>query len=972
MKASKWLCLAICVLTYICAGPTTLSAAPPEPSHGSAVVDGNTTEWDLVNDFFGYMYRAGNPAKPIESSVHLRYDCSTNTVYVLVLTNGVPGIGGPTYAPAAWAAINKVSNKVYTGNTVNDDIQPEFAWVGVKYDGVPDHVQGYEASFHLDPGSYQITVHIEVYDSGAPQTSATEGFPGVGLPLLLDCTRVSQPDIHVNKLISFDKKETWLDAETPPIPTIWEGSEIWYKLIVNNTGNEPLSGISLTDSMYDTNHCTIIDPLPVGGEFECELGPFEAGLGLIENIAKVSGDYGGTPYTNMHYAYYTGERKPDVSLSIIKLTNGNEANLRPGPQIFVDELVTWKYIVTNTGTVDLSNVTVTDDREGLITECYDAAGVPLTEPIALPVRATMLCIKTGTATYGQYDNTAVASGYYGSKEYTARTVSHYYGEIPKPEIRVVKLTQGYDWSHTPPGPYVRVGDPVKWEYIITNIGNVPLTDVEVTDNMLFEPITECYDSELDSLLTPPFDLEIRQSAVCVAAGTADRGQYSNTATATGLYKGAPYYATDISHYFGAEPSIAIEKFTNGETAPYILAGAPVTWAYQVTNTGNVELSNVTVTDDKLGPAPVCVIPSLPAAEITTCTATGKAMNSGTSPDYINTATVIGTAPAELGDVTATASSQYEIAEPGIDVMKYASVDGGRTWLDAKVYPWPQILVPGQVSYKYVVSNTGNVPLYNVAGVDPAGGCTIPSTLGPQQSFQCVYGPLASSYGLNTNSIAVEGSYTDSGGSTVEVDDTDYSSYFGTLCSYTQGGYAGGGKPGLLFKNNFLTVFPQGLQVGTYLTGNGSNAPNGYKWEANATGLKNLQAYLAGGGTSGAITADQLNPVKDVTSKAAPVSGGTLARQTATVTLNAKFSDNALSMPHGYRELLYCNPGDPLDGKSVSQILTAANDALANGLGSLPAGYSYASLNNLLNNFNRAFDNCVATDWAQTYLKTSCQ
>src|SRR5262249_53948116 len=60
----------------------TAMAVPPAPTYGTANVDGNTGEWDLVNDFFSLMYRAGDPSKPVESRAYLRYDCSTQTMYV--------------------------------------------------------------------------------------------------------------------------------------------------------------------------------------------------------------------------------------------------------------------------------------------------------------------------------------------------------------------------------------------------------------------------------------------------------------------------------------------------------------------------------------------------------------------------------------------------------------------------------------------------------------------------------------------------------------------------------------------------------------------------------------------------------------------------------------------------------------------------------------------------------------------------
>jgi len=63
---------------------------------------------------------------------------------------------------------------------------------------------------------------------------------------------------------------------------------------------------------------------------------------------------------------------------------------------------------------------------------------------------------------------------------------------------------------------------------------------------------------------------------------------------------------EISFTVLPKPSIQIEKATNGEyadtpTGPVLNSGDLVTWTYVVTNTGNVPLSNVYVTDDVIGP-----------------------------------------------------------------------------------------------------------------------------------------------------------------------------------------------------------------------------------------------------------------------------------------------------------------------------------------------------------------------------------
>jgi uncharacterized repeat protein (TIGR01451 family) len=86
------------------------------------------------------------------------------------------------------------------------------------------------------------------------------------------------------------------------------------------------------------------------------------------------------------------------------------------------------------------------------------------------------------------------------------------------------------------------------------------------------------------------------------------------------------------------------KKTNGtdnNTAPGIEVevGSTVTWTYLATNTGNVTLTNLTLTDDKIG-AVSCPVSSLAPGASTTCTATGVA----TAGQYTNIGTVTGKPP----------------------------------------------------------------------------------------------------------------------------------------------------------------------------------------------------------------------------------------------------------------------------------------------------------------------------------------
>ncbi|WP_321418392.1 hypothetical protein [uncultured Methanomethylovorans sp.] len=122
-----------------------------------------------------------------------------------------------------------------------------------------------------------------------------------------------------------------------------------------------------------------------------------------------------------------------------------------------------------------------------------------------------------------------------------------------------------------------------------------LTSVVVSDNMGVIPTYVSGDNG-NSIL------EVGESWIYNATGVATAGQYANIGNVTADYKGTPVTDEDPSHYFGSSTAIDIEKYTNGEDAdnapgPYVGIGSTVTWTYNVTNTGNVNLTSVVVSDN---------------------------------------------------------------------------------------------------------------------------------------------------------------------------------------------------------------------------------------------------------------------------------------------------------------------------------------------------------------------------------------
>ena len=360
-----------------------------------------------------------------------------------------------------------------------------------------------------------------------------------------------------------------------------------------------------------------------------------AEAGQYANIGSVTGTPPiGPDVTDSDPSHYYGALP---SIDIEKATNGEDADTPTGPVIPVGDPVFWTYVVTNDGNVFLTDVTVTDDQ-GVVVTC------PAT---TLDVGESMTCTgATGVAVAGQYANTGSVTGTPPiGPDVTDSDPSHYFGALPSPSIDIEKATNGED-ADTPTGPVIPVGDPVFWTYVVTNDGNVFLTDVTVTDDQ--GVVVTC----------PATTLAVGESMTCTGAtGVAVAGQYANTGSVTGTPPTGPDVSdSDPSHYFGAlpSPSIDIEKATNGEdadtpTGPVIPVGDPVFWTYVVTNDGNVFLTDVTVTDDQ-GVVVTCPATTLDVGESMTCTgATGVAV----AGQYANVGSVTGTPPTGPDVKTAT-------------------------------------------------------------------------------------------------------------------------------------------------------------------------------------------------------------------------------------------------------------------------------------------------------------------------------
>jgi protocatechuate 3,4-dioxygenase beta subunit len=242
------------------------------------------------------------------------------------------------------------------------------------------------------------------------------------------------------------------------------------------------------------------------------------------------------------------------------------------------------------------------------------------------------------------------------------------------ELQLSVLAQTQD-AQLETGPYVRVGDPVRLGYVLTNNGDTALDGIVVTDDVLGEVVCDST------------GLAAHSSMTCTLETTAVAGQqvHSGSASASVVPRdaGGPstlavteLQASDVAHYFGMIASAQITAEVEGDEAttapgPAFVSGSALGIVVTITNTGNVPLMLDSLDTGELGALDCGTAAELlPGASIQ-CTVdlTPPAGN------YVYPLTVTLTAPDGTDvagepvptEATAAATVFFQVLEPGVPI-----------------------------------------------------------------------------------------------------------------------------------------------------------------------------------------------------------------------------------------------------------------------------------------------------------------
>ena len=414
---------------------------------------------------------------------------------------------------------------------------------------------------------------------------------------------------------------------------------------------------------------------------------------------------------------------PSIGPAIALVKAADTSALSSPPQ--AGDVISYSFAITNTGNVNLTNVTLSDTLPGIVitggpiallapgatdNTTYTAT-YTLTQPDVDANQVTNQATTTGTDPFGT--DVSDLSGTTTADDNPLVTPL-----TNAPAIALVKTADTSALSSPP-----QAGDVISYSFAITNTGNVTLSNVTLSDTLPGITITG---GPIASLAPGATDNTTYTATYTLLQSDVDAGDVTNQATATGTPPSGP----DVSDLSGTTtgddnptvtplanaPSIALVKTADTSAlSPVAQAGEVISYNFAITNTGNVTLTNVTLSDTLPG---IVIIggPITSLAPGVTDNTTFTATYTLTPADIAirrvtNQATTTGTPPTgpDVSDLSGTANTNDN---PTVTQVGPAAAIAGVSM--TKSTPSDVVRRGDVVPYTIVVSN---INAFAVAGVD---------------------------------------------------------------------------------------------------------------------------------------------------------------------------------------------------------------------------------------------------------------
>ena len=374
-------------------------------------------------------------------------------------------------------------------------------------------------------------------------------------------------------------------------------------------------------------------------------------------------------------------------------------------QIVAGGTATFEITVTNTGPVTLNNVVVSDP---LSPDCNTTIGT-------LGAGEDRMYTCTIDNVTSDFTNVASASG---EPDGGGPVVT----DMDPTEVEIFTngaITIAKTAADGSDSQQVLSGGTATFEITVSNTGNVDLINVAVSD-----PLSPSCDTVV-SFLAIGEDF----SYTCTIDNvTADFTNVANVVATPNNDTPAIMNSDPTEVVVQLIPAVEIDKTAaDGTDNQQVVSGGTATFEITVSNTGDVDLTNVVVSDP-LSPSCDTVVSFLAIGEIFSYTCTID----NVTADFTNVANVVATPNNDTPAIMDSDPTEVDVSNPCISITKSSAINLGANGTGD----------PGDiVTYTYESCNCGDVTLTNVTvtesaalftgtGTLPIPGPTTPSTLAP--------------------------------------------------------------------------------------------------------------------------------------------------------------------------------------------------------------------------------------------------
>ncbi|CAN5290599.1 hypothetical protein BH09ACT3_BH09ACT3_13490 [soil metagenome] len=441
------------------------------------------------------------------------------------------------------------------------------------------------------------------------------------------------------------------------------GQVATYSFVVTNTGNLVLANPSVSELLFNgagspiSISCPATPTLAPGVQLTCTAS-YTIVQADIDNRTLLD------PIVNTAQATATASNAaivvspirsaalPTDPLPALGLTK----TAGPGGFTSAGQIVDYSFAITNLGNVTLTGASITElGFTG--TGTHPTVSCPAGAASLLP-GASVTCTGSYTLTQADVDAGTMTN----QAEATATAPG---GAIVTSNQAVAGVTIASAAAITllktaDPVSFTHAGEVVDYEFVVTNVGNVTLTGIAITETAFSGTGTPTTPSCTPTTLAPGASVTCTASYALTQADV-DSGIVTNAATARGLPPTGPSVVSAVSDALVTiTPGTQVALAKSVDRTMVAGAGERVTYLFRVTNTGQSTVTGVAITDSVFSgtgtlPAPTCPATTLAPGAWTVCSTSYLVTAADADNRVVNNSAVVSATSSSGGSVLSTLS-----------------------------------------------------------------------------------------------------------------------------------------------------------------------------------------------------------------------------------------------------------------------------------------------------------------------------